>query len=362
MARNLDYTAARDLLEASFAAAESDYATGSPSLVPAEIVRASETLLKSATQAYREVLVGCCLARILDPATDVHLPYANQGETAYNGRSLDEAVVNPFLQQHQVPASRGPFLSVFRRSVRFTPEIRSGLRDKAGFDALLNFIGLLSDTGPADAHSYLRHLLGAFVALRDASNIALVHVQRLSLEQYDLLLERLLQVQSGGRFPVLLAVAMFRTLQQSFNTGWTIEWQGINVADRASDVGGDITVRVGDEVILSVEVTERPIDRARVEATFNHKVLTHRLTDYLFLLGDAVPSPEARALARRYFAQGHDMSFLPVRTWLVQSLATIGTRNRPVFTTEMISLLRGPDVPASLKLAWNEAVRGLLDG
>jgi hypothetical protein len=362
MARSLDYGAARALLDSAFAAAEADFAGGTGELVPAEMIRATGTLMKSTTQAYREVLVGCCLARILDPVIDVHLPYANQGDTAYNGRSLDEAVVNPFLQQHQVPASRGPFLSVFRRSVQFAPEIRSGLRDKAGFDALLTFIDMLSNADAAAAHACLRHLLTAFVALRDASDIALVHVQRLSLDQYDLLLERLLQVPSGGRFPVLLAVAMFHTLRQSFNLDWAIEWQGINVADRASDVGGDITVRSGEEVILSVEVTERPIDRARVEATFNHKILTHRLTDYLFLHGEIAPAPDARTLARRYFGQGHDMSFLPVRQWLLQSLGTIGTRHRPIFTTETIALLRGPDVPASLKLAWNETVRGLLDG
>ncbi len=361
MSRAIDYEAARETLQAAFALAETDFASGSRAAVPPDLAQAVEQLMKSGTQAYREVLIGCCLARILDTQIDIRLPYANQGDVAYNGRSLDEFVVNPFLQQHRIPSSRGPFLSVFRRSVTFTPEIRGGLRDKVGFDALLTFISALSDVEPRIASSYLRHLLTGFVALREASNIPLAHVQRLSIEQYETLLARLLQVPSGGRFPVILAVAMFQTVRKSFDLDWQIEWQGINVADRASDVGGDITVRSEGAVVLSIEVTERPIDRARVEAIFNNKVLTHRLTDYIFFHGEVAPTSEARLLARRYFGQGHDISFVPIRQWLAYSLVTVGTRNRPEFTAQVIALLGEADIPASLKLAWNEEIRRLLD-
>ena len=200
MPRTIDYTAAARLLEANFAAAEAAFASAVPPPTTPEMAAAVDQLMRSATQADREVLVGCCLARCLDPQIDVHLPYANQGDAAYNGRSLDEAVVNPFLQAHEIPASRGPFLSVFRRSVAFAAATRAGLRDKAGFDALLWFIDALADADPAAARGYLQYLLHAFVRLRDSSNIALLHVQRLSLEQYDVLLEKLLNVPSGGAF------------------------------------------------------------------------------------------------------------------------------------------------------------------
>ncbi|HWF09638.1 MAG TPA: restriction endonuclease, SacI family [Bryobacteraceae bacterium] len=361
MPRSLDYRAAAILLETSFAGAEVDFASDQPPLMPPALIRATELLMRSATQAYREVLIGCCIARCLDPQIDVHLPYANQGDSAYNGRSLDETVVNPFLQAHEIPASRGPFLSVFRRSVAFRPDTRGGLRDKAGFDALLSFIDALAEADPAAAQDYLRHLLYAFVRLRDASNIALLHVQRLSLEQYETLLEGLLQVPSGGRFPVILTLAMFQTIREAFSLDWQIDYQGINVSDRASEAGGDITIRSGDTAILAVEVTDRPIDRARVEATFNNKVLRHNLTDYLFFHGEAVPGAEARALARRYFGQGHDMNFLSVKQWLIDALAIVGSRYRPRFTANLLESLRGKDIPAAMRLAWNGKVRELLD-
>ena len=58
---------------------------------------------------------------------------------------------------------------------------------------------------------------------------------------------------SGGRFPVLLTVAMFQTIREAFGLDWEIDWQGIDVADRASEVGGDITIRSGGAATLAVE-------------------------------------------------------------------------------------------------------------
>ena len=171
----------------------------------------------------------------------------------------------------------------------------------------------------------------------------------------------LLHVQSGGRIPVILAIAMFQTMKQAFGLDWDITWQGINVADRASAAAGDITIQFGDATVLAIEVTERQIDRARVEATFNSKVLTHRLTDYLFLHGDFAPEAAALELARRYFGQGHEMNFLPVRAWLLHALVTIGSRYRPVFTAHVLGLLGERDVPAALKRAWNENIRAVLE-
>jgi SacI restriction endonuclease len=226
---------------------------------------------------------------------------------------------------------------------------------------LLLFIEHLRAADENAARSYLRFLLIAFVRLRSAANITLLHVQRLSLDQYESLISQLLQVPSGGRMPVLLAVAMFQTISACFALNWSIEWQGINVADRASDVGGDITVKQNNEILLSVEVTERPIDRARVLSTFQTKILRHAISDYLFFFSTNAPAPEARTLARQYFGQGHDISFLPVGDWLVHSLGTIGPRCRSQFITNFIALLRAGDVPAALKLAWNAQIRRLME-
>jgi len=283
----------------------------------------------------------------------------NQGDNAYNGRTLDERVVNPFLKDNSIPSSKNPFLSALRRNVRFVPETL-GQKDQRGYKAFLAFIAQLQKANSDKAREYLRYLLVAFVKLRDAADIQLAHVQRLSVEQYESLIRGLLTVPSGGRLPVLLAVATFKTLNKCFELGWRIEWQGINVADRASGAGGDINVSRNDALLFSVEVTERPLDRARIVSTFTSKIAPGGIDDYIFFFTAAQPDDAARTAARQYFAQGHDINFVQVTDWIMTILRTIGAECRKTFTETYIQLLGDADVPAALKVAWNHQIRNLL--
>jgi hypothetical protein len=269
----LNYQQAREQLADLFEQAEADYREARPPKVHTSVVEAADVLFASSTQSYREALVGCGLARLLDRSINIRHPYISHGSDAFNGRTLDEQVVNPFLHDRMIPSSKGPYLATFRRSVKFTPETVQGLRDKKGYQAFLDYIGAFEQAqADEEIKSLLRYLLYRFVALRDASTITLARIARLSLDQYEHLIDGLLQTPSGGLLPVLLAVAMFNTIRKCFNLDWEIEWQGINVADRASGVGGDITVKRSGKIMLAVEVTERPIDRSRVVATFNTKI------------------------------------------------------------------------------------------
>jgi hypothetical protein len=360
MGRPLDYEAAKALLDEVFALAETHARDRVAVTVPAPIEQAIERLFSSSTQAFREAVVGCALARILDNEIDVHLPYMNQGEDAFNGRTLDEQVVNPFLQEKGIPCSKGPYLSALRRNVRLEAATATGLRDKEAFAAMLVVVDALMDAENETAKAYLLALLLAFVKLRESADITLRRIARLSLVQYGQLVEGLLATPSGGLIPVLLAVAMFQTIKECFGLDWEIEWQGINVADSATGVGGDITVRRGGLIVLVVEVTERTIERDRVVSTFNTKISPNGLDDYLFFYSANAPTPEAREAAQRYFAQGHDINFVPVHDWIVTSLTTIGPRCRAMFITNTLNLLGTRGVPAAVKQAWNDRVGNIV--
>jgi hypothetical protein len=300
----IDYAAAKAELERLFAVAEKQFRQVSDYQGPEAAISAARILFDSSVQSYREALLGCCIARIMDDTIDIRLPYMNQGEAAYNGRTLDERVINPFLHAREIPASKGPFLATFRRNVSFTEETRRGLRDSAGYDAMLNYIELLRAADTKEAQRDLAVLLlHFFVALRDASKVTLARIARLSLDQQRRLVEALLDTPSGGLLPVLLAVALFQTLNECHELGWEIEWQGINVADRASGAGGDITIRNGGDLHLAIEVTERAVERARVVSTFNTKISRNAIRDYLFLVTREPPA-DAKEAAGQYFGQG----------------------------------------------------------
>ena len=185
--RALDYDRAREVLADEYASAEAAFGNGLQIDVPDGISESTVRLFASSTQAYRESLIGCALARILDPQIDIRLPYMNQGDDAFSGRTLDQTVVNPFLRDQAIPCSTGPYLSSIRRNVSFVPETR-GQRDRRAYTRLLEFIRELSESDADTARLYLRHLLLAFIRLREAANIPLADVYRLSLEQYDALM------------------------------------------------------------------------------------------------------------------------------------------------------------------------------
>jgi hypothetical protein len=360
MGRKVDVRKAAASLDTEFQAALSLYLKGVRPYASREIASAIDTLFLSKTQSFREALLGCLLAKITDGQINVRLPYATQGKDAFQGRALDEMVVNPFLQQCQIPCSKGPYLAVFRRSVKFTRETRDGLRDKTGYDAFLILIDFLESATRKEAKSILRLLLWKFIELREEGKIELARIQRLSVDQYEELIRKLLDLPSGGLLPVLLAVAMFQTLSECFNLNWVVEWQGLNVADRASGMGGDITIRSSGKVLLAVEITERTIEKNRVIATFNTKITVHGLEDYLFLFARSAPEKAARDVAQQYFGQGHEITFLPVGPWLVNCLGTIGSKCRKIFSEKMLVLMDQPTVPAHVKIAWNEKHAELL--
>jgi hypothetical protein len=358
MAIPLDYDHARAILEQTFAAVEAELVQGRPiAAIPDAVAAACAVIFQSETQSFREVLLGCVVAKILDRRVNVRQPYARQGLRAFGARGLDERVINPFLQEHQIPASRGAYLAVFRRSVQFVPATRGGLRDQKGYDAflvVLEYLERMADDARLDA--LLRFVLRRFAELREAAQVTIQRLQRLSLLQYDALIGGLLATASGGRFPVLLVQAMVLAMKDAFGLDWEIVSQGINVADRPAGVGGDITIARNGTPLLVIEVTEQPVDRARLVATFRTKIAPAALADYLFVQRAAEIPAGVLQQAQQYFAQGHEVNFVEVRRWVLDVLATVGREGRNAFLRRLQDLIDSPEIPRVLKAAWNDLI------
>ena len=352
-----DYHKAASLLEERFLAAEEAFLSGHEPSVAPELAAHLDTVFQSSTQSYREVLLGCIVARITEPGVDVRLPYVSQGPSAFHGRDLDEKVINPFLKAKQIPCSKGPYLNVFRRQVRFDESTRSGLRDQLGYDALLAGIHAIENARKTDELlALLEAVLYRFVKLREQATVALARVHRLSLSQYDLLVDYLLNTPSGGLMPMLIVESMLRSIRDAFGLEWEIVRQGINVSDRAAQAGGDITVSRGGAFLMAIEVTERAVDKARVVDAFRTKIAPAGITDYLFLVHLRQIDDAARQQAQQYFAQGHDVNFIDIREWVHNALATVGAVGRTRFNENLQSLLDEASVPKQLKVAWNDAI------
>lgn len=328
--------------------------------IPQNLNEILNILFNSQTQSYREALLGCGIAKCIDQNIDIRLPYTGQGSNSFNGRTLDEKIINPFLQENNIPCSKGPYLATFRRNVKFTIETIQGLRDKNGYNAFLNYLSEFENATPDQLKNLIKYILIKFLELRESSDIALLKISRLTLEQYENLINSLLDIPSGGLIPVFLTVAMFKTINISFDLNWNIQCQGINVADKASGAGGDITITKDDKILLAVEVTEREIDRNRVVATFNTKIAPKGIEDYLFFSTSTQPTDDAKTIATQYFAHGHDVSFLHINSWIINLLGTIGTKKRSTFINELVELMNNKNVSASIKVKWNDLIKKIV--
>jgi hypothetical protein len=355
----LDYGRAAAILGERFELAVEQLSDGRIPNASSSWKQAVEELFESKTQSFREVLLGSALVRLVVPEADLRKPYVNQGEGAYNGRTMDERVVNPFLQTQRIPSSKGPYLAVFRRSVLLQPG-QSGIRDQRGYEALMRSIDELEEADEEGCLECLTYLLYRFAQFREASTIRLARVGRLSLEQLDTFNGALLSSSSGGLIPVLLTVAVLKTIQASFDLAWRVEHQGINVADRASGAGADISVYSGEACVLSIEVTERCVDENRVVSTFNTKIVEAGIVDYIFAYGAEPPSDGAREAARRYFAQGHEIIFVELRGWIRNCLVVLGTRGRTTFLNEARLLFESEHANAAVKVLWNAATKTVI--
>jgi hypothetical protein len=359
----MDYALAKSLLQERFTTAEAAFLDHAPPALGEQIRAPCDRLFQSKTQAYREVLLGCVIAKLVNPEADITRPYVGRSASAFNGRTLDERVVNPFFHAHHVPSSRGPYLSVFRRSVAFDQSTREGLRDKPGYNALLSILGTVQDDADAEHCKHiLDYLLFKFVELRGQTGVELLPVERLRLDQYKTLINSMLTTPSGGRLPVLFVVAAFQAIKEHFRLDWELRWQGINVADARSGESGDVTILSQGRIMLAAEVTERVVDISRVTATFNTKIGPASIEDYLFFFTGTGADAAARQQARQYFAQGHEVSFVEITDWILMVLTTIGQHGRRRFNETLVKLLSARDTPSVLKNRWNEVIQSLAGG
>jgi hypothetical protein len=283
------------------------------------------------------------------------------GEGSFNGRTLDETVINPFFHEQLIPCSKGPYLATFRRNVKLIPETAEGLRDKAGYSAMLKLLDVMERCSTKEEkEDIIMCLLKRFIALRDASRIPLARISRLSMDKYRDFLKTLLKRQSGGLIPALIVVAFFQTLKECNNLDWEISWQGINVADNATGAEGDVTIKKGDGTVFAVEVTERPIDQRRIRSTFNTKIIHSNVREYLFIYTGTQPDDTARGTAENLFSQGYDINFANIIDLIINNFYPLSATARETFANKMVALLDNIEIPASVKIIWNDCVKNIL--
>jgi hypothetical protein len=72
------------------------------------------------------------------------------------------------------------------------------------------------------------------------------------------------------------------------------------------------------------------------------------------------PNDTARQVARNLFSQGYEINFANVVDLIVNNFLALPANARDIFTDKMLFLLSSRDVPAAVKIKWNESVKKVL--
>ena len=132
--------------------------------------------------------------------------------------------------------------------------------------------------------------------------------QRISQARLENLVALFLEEPSGGLRALAVSAALFRTLGEAFRLFSKVQSQGINEADSASGVPGDVMCFDHDgRVCLAVEIKDTNLTLAHVqEASRKAKQSSDDLSNVLFAVpgirqGDA---PGIKVLTLRNWAEG----------------------------------------------------------
>ena len=231
-----------------------------------------DELANSKGVAVRYALMTQLLGKIADPARDLRAVQLAEGSAgAWDARSFSTAVVVPWVaaNQHVLGTSAEPYASKPLRRERLEHDMPN-VRYQAGWNALVALFDRLEDHDAEQVTETFRRVLRSLVRRLATQTFGYAIPQRISLHRLQIILEKFLSVASGGLRPQATTAALMRTVGDAFSLFAKVEAQGINEADAAGGVPGDVLCYCRDDperICLVVEVKDMELTLGHVDAT-----------------------------------------------------------------------------------------------
>jgi len=89
-------------------------------------------------------------------------------------------------------------------------------------------------------------------------------------------------------------------------------------------------------------------------------IFNSKTQSYLFVYTNSEPDETAHQTARNLFSQGYEINFANVTEMIVNNFLVLPAAARDIFTNKMRILLESREVPSTIKVKWNDAVKAIL--
>lgn len=304
-----------------------------------------DRLVNSQSQSIRYAVLTQILGKIADPTRSLLcLQLSSGGVGAWDARSFCVAVIVPWTVENQnvIGNSPDPYVSNPLRRARLTLDMSgTNKKDKDDWQALVKLFQSLDNKSSPDLQKTYRRCLAAVARRLAKQNFQYQIPMRIGATKTETMLEEFLDEQSGGLRPMVVATALMKIIGKGFNLFHHVESQGVNEADTASGVPGDIMCYAEDNtVVLAVEVKDRKLNLTDVQSsTRKAEQSDTELSNLLFTTSGIQPSEKDQIddFIERKWASGlnlHQVNLLDLaaisfvlldETWRPKLLREIGT-------------------------------------
>ena len=276
----------------------------------------------------------------------------------WDPRGFCTRIVVPWNQSHNsvLGTSRDPYVNKPLRRPRLDQQMRS-LMNREEWNSLVSFLTELEDASDSEmVKKAVLRCLQSIARRLGKQEVEYPIPMRISLDHLCDILEQYLTISNGGLRPMVVATALMRTLGRAYSLFSRVESQGVNEADAATGVPGDVLCYDEDEVLaLAVEVKGDDLTLIEVESTIL-KSRSSRVKDVLFAT-PGLSSPDREAIERKIteeFAQGSNIFQTSIQSLARYSFILLREEWRVELLKEICSDLNARSTQPSDRLAFAE--------
>ena len=335
-----------------------------------------DRFVNSNVTSIRFAIVTQILGKIAEPTRDLLcLQRGDRVDADTSGRwdprSFCSRIVVPWNRANEnlLGASTDPYVNNPLRRPRLDEglvNVHAGHR--AEWEALAEYLRGLQDQGDeAEVQAAFRRCLVSAAARLEAQHFDYPTPIRISMAQLCEILDSFLETPSGGLRLQVVATAMMQVLGDAFSLFSRIESQGLNEADRARNVPGDIMcygpidpATGSSEVVLSVDAKSAGLSLADVHASVL-KARNSRVPNLLFVTPRVLDDDRVavEALVAAEHAQGLNIYVIAAVDLVRASFQLLDEKYRAQLVVGIGEELDARTAPLDDRRTWVELLEAL---
>ena len=308
-----------------------------------------DRFIDSSVLSIRYAFLTQLLGKHADPTRDLLCLQRRRQEPGaslagrWDPRGFCTRVVVPWVQRHHsvLGTSTDPYVSKPLRRPRLDQGMDS-LKNRGEWDALVGFLaGLQNESDPTMVNDAVLRCLRSLARRLRNQQVVYPVPMRIGLDHLCEILDRYLEVASGGLRPLVVTTALMRTIGEAYSLFSRVESQGVNEPDAARGMPGDIMCfGMDDELALAVEVKGNELTLIELEATIA-KARSSRVTNILFTTPGLASADSAAIKAKitEEFAQGSNIYQISIRSLARTSFMLLEEEWRVTFLQAVCSEL-----------------------